>query len=149
MNGIDKLLYLNLTAEIHIKKMKLIVALTLIFFMLPFWLTAQNAIDIPKINSTITLDGDLNELEWNNAYTITGFKQTSPNLGTNTTERANVKIMYDEQYLYIGGLIYFSNPSQMFATTLERDTDQAKDDYIEIHIDTYNDIIDKIQGQLK
>jgi len=104
----------------------------------------QSIIDIPKINSTITLNGDLNELEWKNSYTLEKFKQITPDLGAVTTEKAIVKVLYDDQYLYIGGISYFSNPSQMFATTLERDINQVKDDYIEFHIDTYNDKINTL-----
>lgn len=116
----------------------------LLIFIIPLWVESQDIVDIPKINSTIIIDGDLNELEWNNAYIISDFKQTTPNLGAIATENAVVKIMYDDQYLYVGGLSHFTNPSQMFATVLERDIDQIKDDFIEIHLDTYNDKINTL-----
>ena len=37
----------------------------LLILLLPFWLSAQNVIDVPKTNSPIVLDGILNEAGWN------------------------------------------------------------------------------------
>ncbi len=113
------------------------------FFIFTFSLFSffgfSQEVDIPKINAAIVLDGTLDEPEWESAHELIDFKQIEPDLGANATENAVIKFMYDEQYLYIGGISYFNDPTQIFATTLERDINLNIDDYIEIHLDTYND----------
>ncbi|WP_452224605.1 DUF5916 domain-containing protein [Lacinutrix chionoecetis] len=101
---------------------------------------AQSQIqDIHRINTTIHIDGINDEKDWDNAFTLSNFKQLEPNLGAEATEFTLIKVMYDDTYLYISGMCNYKDPSQLFATTLERDIEQLKDDYIEIHLDTYND----------
>ena len=103
-----------------------------------FKLEAQ-VINVPNINSQLTIDGNVTENAWIQAHQLNNFKQLEPSLGADATEIAIVKVMCDDRYLYVSGVAYFSDPSQVFATTLERDIAQVKDDYIEIHLDTYND----------
>ncbi|WP_273565836.1 carbohydrate binding family 9 domain-containing protein [Maribacter halichondriae] len=95
--------------------------------------------DIPKRTVSIELDGVINSSEWQNAFELNNFKQIEPNLGANATENVVVKVLYDAQFLYISANISFNDPSQIFATTLERDKAQSDDDYFEIYIDSYND----------
>jgi hypothetical protein len=118
--------------------------LGLFFLFSPILLIGQGIENVPRITTTIQLDGLLTEEIWSQAYELTNFKQIAPNLGADATENASVKIMYDDNYLYVGGISLFSDPSQIFATTLERDVFQDNDDYIEIHLDTYNDKINTL-----
>ncbi|WP_152538346.1 carbohydrate binding family 9 domain-containing protein [Aquimarina megaterium] len=106
--------------------------------------SAQEIIDVPLGNGTIILDGKLEENAWNDVLEFSDFKQIDPNIGTPASEQVIVKILYDKEYLYVGGIINFRDPSQIFATTLERDVAQVKDDYFQIHIDTYNDKINTL-----
>jgi len=94
---------------------------------------------IPKFNEIINLDGKIDEPIWKNGYLITDFKQVEPNLGEKASENPQVYLGYDEEYLYIGAIISYSDPSQMYARVLERDVSLIRDDFIEIHIDSYND----------
>ncbi|WP_298899105.1 DUF5916 domain-containing protein [uncultured Psychroserpens sp.] len=107
------------------------------FFLISFLAFSQD--DLTKSNAPIQLDGVLNETSWDNAFEFNGFKQIEPNLGANTTEKVIVKFMYDDQYLYVGAYCYFKDPNQIFAATLERDKTLDNDDYVEVHIDSYND----------
>ncbi len=118
--------------------------ISMALLLVPFYFFAQSPVDIPKVETSIQLDGNVTENEWSNAYVLSDFKQINPDLGAMATEKAIVKMMHDDQYLYIGAISYFSDPSQLFATTLERDIAQIKDDYIEIHLDTYNDKINTL-----
>ncbi len=99
----------------------------------------QEANRIPNINGEIQLDGRPDEPVWSSAFILRDFKQLEPDLGGTPSEASEVKIFYNRNYLYVAAAIHFSDPSQIFATMLERDVPQAKDDYFEIHLDTYND----------
>ena len=112
--------------------------LIIIFSFLPSYLFSQTA-NIPKKMTEIVLDGDIMNTEWMGAFILNNFKQIEPNLGANATENVEVKVLYDEEYLYVAANIPFNEPSQIFATTLERDKTLTNDDYFEIYIDSYND----------
>jgi len=94
---------------------------------------------ISKTTAQIELDGVINNNEWQNAFILNDFKQIEPSLGANATENVEVQVLYDDTYLYIAANIPFTNPSEIFATTLERDKAQTDDDYFEFYIDSYND----------
>ncbi len=94
---------------------------------------------LPKTNTIVKLDGKLDEQVWQQALRITDFKQFEPNLGIKASESPIVYVMYDDQYLYVGAKITYKDPSKMFAKILERDVPLNRDDYLEIHIDSYND----------
>ncbi|MFD1163033.1 carbohydrate binding family 9 domain-containing protein [Hwangdonia seohaensis] len=95
--------------------------------------------EIPKATAPIQLDGFIDPAEWQHAFVLTDFKQIEPNLGASTSEKIIVKLLYNTQYLFIAANIPFTNPSEIFATTLERDKAQSDDDYFEFYIDSYND----------
>ncbi len=116
----------------------------IILALLPTYLFAQNPINIPKVETPIELDGQVTTNEWQHAYILYDFKQIEPNLGLPATESATIRVLYDDTYLYISGVCTYLDPSQLFATTLERDAVQLKDDYIQIHLDTYNDKINTL-----
>ncbi|HSI88779.1 MAG TPA: hypothetical protein VK918_06965, partial [Pyrinomonadaceae bacterium] len=60
------------------------------------------AINIPKIESMITVDGRLNEEAWATAAVFKDFYQTSPGNNIAPSRPTEVYMMYDEKHLYIG-----------------------------------------------
>src|SRR5690606_2726741 len=58
----------------------------------------------------ITLDGRLEEPAWEVAERMTEFIQSEPNIGYPSTERTDVRILYDEDALYLACLCYDSQP---------------------------------------
>lgn len=100
---------------------------------------AQDKINIPKIDKAIVIDGILNDIEWDNAIEFNDFKQLEPDLGEVATEQTSAKTLYDERFLYVGFTMNYENSSDIYGRTLERDVSLSRDDYVEIHLDTYND----------
>jgi len=100
---------------------------------------AQDKINIPKIDKAIVVDGELNDIEWNKAIEFNDFKQLEPDLGEMASEQTSTKILYDERFLYVGFTMNYENSSDIYGRTLERDVSLSRDDYVEIHLDTYND----------
>ncbi|NNC83193.1 MAG: carbohydrate binding family 9 domain-containing protein, partial [Flavobacteriales bacterium] len=101
-------------------------------------------VSIPQTDGPITIDGKVDEAVWQKGFELTDFKQIEPSLGADATERVEVKVLYDEHFLYVGAKMFFSDPSQVFATTLERDKTQSADDYFEFYIDSYNDMLNTL-----
>jgi len=73
------------------------------------------------------------------AEPATDFTQQSPDVGKPTTERTEVRVLYDERNLYIGVRAWDSEPKRINARELRRDADFTNDDKIEILLDTNHD----------
>ena len=56
----------------------------------------------------ISLDGKLDDAAWNAAKPITKFTQSQPHEGEPATQRTEIRILYDDQALYIGARVYDS-----------------------------------------
>lgn len=91
------------------------------------------------ITNTIVLDGFLNEEAWKRAKKISNFTQRELNFGKPVTQRTEVAVLYDEEYLYIGAWCYDSTPEKIIAKELKRDFDYSLDDNFIIILDTYKD----------
>jgi len=98
-----------------------------------------------RIYTPIVLDGKLDEDVWQQAGRLESFIQCFPRIGAPPSERTEVRLLYDDTFLYIGITAYDSLPSRIIATGLERDVYYSSDDHVCIALDTYND---KRQGIL-
>lgn len=110
----------------------------MILFGLP--LTAarpQDPLPLTRIHDPITLDGTLDEPVWQ-TVPILPMVMYQPTFGGNITERTDVRIAYDDEYLYIAGRFYDSDPSGIRANTFYRDR-YSGDDVFAVIVDTYND----------
>lgn len=67
----------------------------------------------------IDVNGLLTEDVWRHAEPITGFFQSQPDAGYPATESTVVRILYDDNNLYVGALCYDSEIENRTVTTLE------------------------------
>lgn len=87
----------------------------------------------------ITLDGKLDEKVWDDAVKISNFTQRELNFGEPASERTEVAVVFDSDFIYIGVWCYDSRPDKLIAKELRRDFNYALDDNFIIILDTYND----------
>ncbi len=93
---------------------------------------AVPATDAPRI------DGVLDEAVWQTATPIDAFVQQEPREGQPATDRTEVRVLYDNQHIYIGVHAYASEP--VVATEMRRDADRLFDeDNFQVIIDTFQD----------
>jgi len=64
------------------------------------------SIRIRPVQSGISLDGALEEKDWQNADAATRFWQRFPIDTTRTDLPTEVRILYDEDYIYLGAVCY-------------------------------------------
>lgn len=96
-------------------------------------LTAVKASESPHI------DGNLDDAVWQQAPTATDFMQYSPSYGAPVSAKTIVKLIYDDEALYIGAYLY-DDPSLIRKQITARDGEQQQDvDYFSVFVDTYND----------
>jgi hypothetical protein len=89
-------------------------------------------------NESIRIDGILNESFWQQITPITNFTQQEPEEGGNPSEKTEIYIAYDEANLYIGAMLYDSNPDQILAYQKRRDQGLGADDRFMWILDTFN-----------
>ena len=85
------------------------------------------------------IDAVLDEPEWKAAKPLTDFIQFLPNEGSEPTEKTEIRILYDDEALYFGCMMYDSEPAKIVARLARRD-DEVESDYINLLIDSYHDL---------
>ena len=87
----------------------------------------------------IELDGRLDEPIWQRVEPATNFIQQEPDNGAPATERTEVRIVYDDDRLYLGVILYDSDPAGIMGTQMQRDAPLSSDDRFMWSIDTFLD----------
>ena len=93
----------------------------------------------PIKSEDIKLDGKLDDRFWSDVTGISDFLVQEPVEGGEPTEKTNVKVAYDENYLYIGAIFYDSNPDGIKAFKMRKDAPLNTDDRFMWILDTYLD----------
>ncbi|MEX0769944.1 MAG: DUF5916 domain-containing protein [Balneolaceae bacterium] len=112
----------------------------LILLFSPGLLYAQETPSVAayKINSSIQIDGRLDEEAWEEAERVTDFLQFEPDEGASPSQPTDVRILYGEGNLYIGATLYDENPAAIERTLGRRDEYNRADWFI-VSIDSYFD----------
>ena len=92
-----------------------------------------------KIDEALTIDGRLDEGMWQSAPPISGFLQAEPFQGRPVSEGTEVRILYDEDAIYVGVTLFDANPSLIVTTDTRRDPDLGAMDSFQLIFDTFND----------
>src|SRR4030095_9258148 len=109
---------------------------------------AQDTDDHGQYSYRITLadtppavDGDLSDPVWEKAEVISQFTQQEPNSGAESSEKTEVRLMYDSEALYIAAYCHDSNPTGVVRNTLNFRDDSvwSKDDVLRLVLDTFHD----------
>ncbi len=90
-------------------------------------------------DDSFTLDGKMEEAFWNDVTPIRNFSQRDPVEGGQPTERTEVYLAYDDNYLYIGAKLYDSDPSGILAWQKRRNQGLSTDDRFMVILDTFHD----------
>ena len=98
---------------------------------------AQEPLRIQRLTAPITLDGRVDEAAWRDIapLPLTTFL---PVAGKHPTDSSEVRLAYDDKYLYASGRFFVSSAAEIQATTLGRDQ-LGPDDRFRIMLDGYND----------
>lgn len=90
-------------------------------------------------SANFNFDGHVDEDFWKLIEPATDFLQQEPNEGASATERTEVRIAYDSENLYIGVILFDSEPEEIRANQKRRDARLVADERFTWIIDTYND----------
>ena len=101
-------------------------------------LKAQEAVSVSRLNDPVTFDGIPDEPLWDK---LSRFELTMhrPTFGLQPSENSDVRIGYDEEFLWIGAKLYMRDASKIFSPSRKRDEELEEYDGLGILLDTYDD----------
>ncbi|MBI2189813.1 MAG: carbohydrate binding family 9 domain-containing protein [Acidobacteria bacterium] len=100
----------------------------------PFTRPSVTAVRIDTAEAPV-IDADLSDPAWEKAAVIDRFRQRSPNPSEPATERTVVRILYDENNLYVAFYNYDSAPDQIVVRNMQRDGQVYTSDSAMIYLD--------------
>lgn len=92
-----------------------------------------------KTTQPPVIDGNLDDAAWLEVPVASQFTQNFPNVGKAASQLTEVKVLYDNNAVYIGAFLH-DDPALIRRQITARDEEQLKDlDYFSVFFDTYND----------
>ncbi len=85
------------------------------------------------------IDGRLDDEAWGAAAPLAGFVQREPDEGSPVSERTEVRILVDDEAIYVGAWLFDNDPDGVVIGERIRDADLERGDYFSIILDTYRD----------
>jgi hypothetical protein len=89
-------------------------------------------------DGSIRLDGRLDEKPWRGGDSASGFVQREPEEGARASERTTVRVLYDDEALYVGARMFSRDPRSVRALVTRRDREGSSEQLI-VSLDTYSD----------
>lgn len=84
------------------------------------------------------IEGTLDHPAWQKAPLITDFIQRMPDSGEPATHRTEVRLLYDDNYLYVGARMHDPAPDSILAPLMHPDSFEPSD-FFGISVDSYRD----------
>ena len=98
---------------------------------------AQQSIKLTRASSPIIIDGLLGEPAWNDIKPFP-MVQYEPVFKGELSEATDIRVTYDDEFLYVAAKMYTKDPSTIAANSLYRDR-YSGDDVFAIILDPFND----------
>ena len=101
-------------------------------------LSADDILEVRRLTSPIQFDGWVEEEEWGHIE-VFDLKMQVPNLNAEPTEITEIRLAYDDEYIYLAGRMFESDIANMMANTKKRDALTGSTQWFGMVLDTYND----------
>ena len=99
----------------------------------------KKTLNAATTNEKMVLDGVLSESIWQKADKATNFIQFRPEPGKPSVRRTEVSILYDNDAVYVGAMMYDDRPDSILKQLSARDDDGGNTDEFGVTFDTYMD----------
>jgi hypothetical protein len=101
--------------------------------------SSQLIADATRTTTPPVIDGVLNESTWQSARSLSGFIQREPTDGAPETERTEVRVLFDEDAIYVAVWAFDSRAAQIVSGEAIRDYEVTDADAVIMIFDTYDD----------
>ena len=105
----------------------------------PLATTAKPRLIAARRTHPIHLDGVLDEQDWALAGVATSFTQRFPDPGKPATFQTQVRILYDDDAIYVGARMFDPHPDSIVAPMARRDPQDIYSDWFDVIFDGYHD----------
>ncbi|HET7612522.1 MAG TPA: carbohydrate binding family 9 domain-containing protein, partial [Gemmatimonadaceae bacterium] len=92
-----------------------------------------------RLTGAISIDGKLDEPAWATAVPSSDFMQSYPKVGAKATDPTEVRVLYDDDALYVGVRMFDAHPDSIAAQLARRDASGIYSDWLHVMIDSYRD----------
>ncbi|MBN2380327.1 carbohydrate binding family 9 domain-containing protein [candidate division WOR-3 bacterium] len=100
--------------------------------------TTNRSVEAVYVETPPVIDGILDEACWHENQGFTDFYESWPVLCDSASEETRVVVLYDDKFLYMGFFCHYSEPDQVVAWLVPRESAGDGDD-ITVTLDTYDD----------
>jgi hypothetical protein len=106
--------------------------------------TAEPPAGVPVLQASrlageIRIDGRLDDDAWSLATPASDFTESYPEPGRAPSDRTEVRVLWDEQAIYVGVRAFDASPDSIAAPLARRDPAGIYSDWIHVIIDSYHD----------
>lgn len=99
----------------------------------------QPSITIRKSIKPIVLDGVLDDIDWQTTDVASQFRQYFPYDSSLANAQTEIRLSYDEKFVYVGAKMYNLGPRKYVTPSLRRDYRGEANDGVSIVFDTFKD----------
>ena len=100
---------------------------------------SDDRITIVRTDIAPAIDGFLTDEAWAEAALLGPLTQVEPTEGASPTQRTEVRLLYDDNHLYVGVRCFDTEPDKIVAQVMLRDAELDPDDRVQLVFDTFND----------
>ena len=100
---------------------------------------AVKSIRAARAEITIRPDGKLDEPAWETAPVSSEFTQSWPKAGEAPTQKTELRVLYDDDALYVGIRMFDTKPDSIAAQLARRDASGIYSDWAHLVVDSYHD----------
>lgn len=123
--------------RIQVKKLRCILLIVILVFNYHGFLYSQERYILSRLDAKLVYDGSCDEPAWDHIEPLP-LMMTVPSYGNEPSEKTEIRIAYDDDYLYLGARCFDSYPEKM-KIQLKRDDWKYEIDWIWLILDTFND----------
>ncbi|NQY07079.1 MAG: carbohydrate binding family 9 domain-containing protein [Flavobacteriaceae bacterium] len=106
---------------------------------------SKKELNTSRVSSTPKIDGILDDEAWQNVDSETNFIELNPGDGTPepATHKTEVKLIYDDEAIYIAAYMYDSDASSILKQFSQRDNFDSQADFFLVSFNPFNDGINE------
>ncbi|MDP4222824.1 MAG: DUF5916 domain-containing protein [Bacteroidota bacterium] len=111
---------------------------TTFIFSQPDTTSSKKELIIRQLEGVVTFDGVPDEAAWDKIPPVSLIMH-SPVFGKEPTELSDIRIAYDDKYLYVGARLFYQDISMVRSVSFKRDFMGMGSDWLGLILDTFDD----------
>ena len=101
------------------------------------YVSKKEPVHVPRFSAPPVIDGQMNDLVWQDAAVFGDFLQTQPGDNVQPSYPMEVYIGYDAKNLFVAFKV--TQPKETIRATMKRRDDLGNEDFVGMYLDTFND----------